>query len=289
MQSISTKEKYNHLKRIIAKSKSAVVAFSGGVDSTFLLAVCVDQLKNKVLVKNQALVKDRVLAVTADSEILPRHELTRARDLARQLGARHLVIQSEDLTISGFADNPPERCYLCKKERFLKIKQIAKTKGFDWVFDGSNTDDAEDFRPGRKAIHELGIRSPLVEAGLGKSEIRTLSKSLDLATWDQPSAACLASRIPYDTKITRPVLEQIENAENFLRRLGMRVFRVRHHDTMARLELGEKEVRFLFENNLCNRVVRHLESVGYRYVTMDLKGYRTGSMNEVLPESRRTE
>jgi len=283
LQNMSVTEKYNHLKRIIAESKSAVVAFSGGVDSTFLLAVCVDQLKNRELVK------DRVLAVTADSEILPRHELARAKDLARQLDVEHLIVDSEDLTIDGFADNPPERCYLCKKERFLIIKQIAKAKGFDRVFDGSNTDDAEDFRPGRKAVHELGIRSPLVEAGLGKSEIRTLSKSLGLVTWDQPSAACLASRIPYDTKITRQALEQIENAEIFLRGLGMRVFRVRHHDTMARLELGEKEMRFLFENNLFGRIVRHLESVGYQYVTMDLKGYRSGSMNEVLPESVRIE
>ena len=273
LQNMSATEKYDHLKRIIAASKSAVVAFSGGVDSTFLLAVCVDQLKN------------RVLAVTADSEILPRHEFSRAMDLARQLGAEHLIVDSRDMEIDGFADNPPERCYLCKKERFFKIKQIAKARGFDQVFDGSNTDDAEDFRPGRKAVSELGIRSPLVEAGLGKSEIRTLSKSLDLVTWDQPSAACLASRIPYDTKITRPALEQIENAENFLRRLGMRVFRVRHHDTVARLELGEKEMRFLFENYLFDRIVRHLESVGYQYVTMDLKGYRSGSMNEVLPES----
>lgn len=273
MQPIAAIEKYDHLKRIITESKSAVVAFSGGVDSTFLLAVCVDQLK------------DKVLAVTADSEILPRHELGQARDLARQLGAEHLVIESKDLETNGFKDNSSVRCYLCKKERFIKIKQIAKAKGFDRVYDGSNTDDAEDFRPGRKAVYELGIRSPLAEAGLGKSEIRTLSKSLGLVTWDRPSAACLASRIPYDTKITRLALEQIENAENFLRQLGMRVFRVRHHDTMARLELGEKEMQFLFENNLFDRIVHHLESVGYQYVTMDLKGYRSGSMNEVLPES----
>ena len=273
MKPIAAIEKFDHLKRIITESKSAVVAFSGGVDSTFLLAVCVDQLK------------DKVLAVTADSEILPRHELSQARDLARQLGAEHLVIESKDLETEGFKDNSSVRCYLCKKERFIKIKKIAKAKGFDRVFDGSNTDDAEDFRPGRKAVYELGIGSPLAEAGLGKSEIRTLSKSLGLVTWDRPSAACLASRIPYDTKITRLALEQIENAENFLRKLGMRVFRVRHHGTMARLELGEKEMQFLFENNLFDRIVHHLESLGYQYVTMDLKGYRSGSMNEVLPES----
>lgn len=285
LQNMLVTKKYNHLKRIIAASKSVVVAFSGGVDSTFLLAVCVDQLKNQVLVKNKVLVKDRVLAVTADSEILPRHELARARDLARQLGVEHLIVDSKDMEIDGFADNPPERCYLCKKERFLKIKQIAKTKGFDQVFDGSNTDDAEDFRPGRRAVQELGIRSPLVEAGLCKADIRTLSKALGLVTWNQPSAACLASRIPYHTKITRPVLERIEKAENFLRQLGMQVLRVRHHDTLARLELGEREMRFLFENDLYDQIVRRLESLGYQYVAMDLKGYRSGSLNEVLPES----
>jgi uncharacterized protein len=273
MKNTTTTEKYNHLKRIILESKSAVVAFSGGVDSTFLLAVCVDQLK------------DQVLAITADSEILPRHELTQARELARQFGATHLIVNSRDLAIDGFADNPPDRCYLCKKERFLKIKQIAQKRGVPWVFDGSNTDDADDFRPGRIAVKELGIRSPLVEAGLSKSEIRSLSKSLNLITWDQPSAACLASRIPYDTPITRQTLSQIEKAEAFLRKLGMKVFRVRHHGPLARLELGEKELRFLFENDLSSRIVHYLESVGYQYVAVDLKGYRTGSMNEVLPES----
>ena len=273
MQSTTTTEKYKHLKRIIFESKSAVVAFSGGVDSTFLLAVCVDQLK------------DQVLAVTADSEILPRQELAQAKELARQFGATHLIVESRDLAIDGFADNPPDRCYLCKKERFLKIKQIAQKKGFAWVLDGSNTDDTDDFRPGLKAVKELGIRSPLVEAGLSKSEIRNLSKSLNLITWDQPSAACLASRIPYHTPITRPTLSQIEKAEEFLRNLGMKVFRVRHHGPLARLELGEKELQLLFEKNLSPRIVHYLESVGYQYVAVDLKGYRTGSMNEVLPES----
>lgn len=265
-------EKLNRLKQIIDASESALVAFSGGVDSTFLLAVCADRLKHKVM------------AVTADSEILPKRELDQARQLARQLGVRHFVIESDDLAVEGFPENPPERCYLCKKARFLKIKQIAKAKGFDWMFDGSNVDDAKDFRPGRKAVQELGIRSPLVEANLGKKEIRLLSKELGLATWDQPSAACLASRIPYHTQITRPVLSRIEKAEVFLQGLGMRVFRVRHHDTVARLELGEKEIQFLFENDLRDRTVRYLESLGYQYIALDLKGYRTGSMNETLSE-----
>ncbi len=270
-----TAEKYSHLKRLVAESERAIVAFSGGVDSTFLLAVCADVLA------------DQVLAVTADSEIMPRYEFTRAGEMARQLAVAHLIINSRDLDVDGFADNPPNRCYLCKKERFSKIKQIAEKQGFYWVFDGSNIDDADDFRPGMKAGQALGIRSPMVEAGLGKADIRVLSKSLGLITWDQPSAACLASRIPYDTPITRSSLQQIEQAETFLRQTGMQVFRVRHHDPIARLELGEREMHRLFKDQLCDRIVRHLVSLGYQYVTLDLGGFRSGSMNEVLPESTR--
>ncbi len=266
-------EKNHHLKRIVADSKSAVVAFSGGVDSTFLLAVCADVLAG------------RVLAVTAESEIMPRHELVQAGELTRRLGVAHVIVESNDLDIDGFADNPPDRCYLCKKERFAKIRQIAVKRGFVSVFDGSNIDDLDDFRPGMKAVRELGIRSPLAAAGLGKADIRTLSKSLGLTTWDQPAAACLASRIPYDTLITRSILEQIENAEAFLRQQGMRVFRVRHHDDIARLELGEEEMRQLFENQLQDRIRHYFLTLGYRYIVMDLGGYRTGSLNEVLPES----
>ncbi|PID76219.1 MAG: TIGR00268 family protein [Deltaproteobacteria bacterium] len=270
MEAIATDKKYDQLKRIITESKSAVVAFSGGVDSTFLLAVCVAHLEN------------RVLAVTSDSEVLPRHELAQAKELAQQLNCEHLTAASRDLEVAGFADNPPERCYFCKRARFIKIKQIAKARGYDWVFDGSNIDDAKDYRPGRKAVTELGIRSPLVEAGLGKTDIRILSKALNLTTWDQPSAACLASRIPYHTTITREALTQIETAENKLRQLGLRLCRVRHHEAIARIELGKEEMRLLLEKNLGDQIVAYLENLGYQYVTIDLKGYRTGSMNEVL-------
>ncbi len=266
-------EKNHHLKRIVADSKSAVVAFSGGIDSTFLLAVCAEVLEG------------RVLAVTAESEIMPRHELVQARELTRRLGVAHVIVESNDLDIDGFADNPPDRCYLCKKERFTKMRKIAAKKGFVSVFDGSNIDDLDDFRPGMKAVRELGVRSPLAAAGLGKADIRMLSKSLGLTTWDQPAAACLASRIPYDTRITRSILARIENAEAFLRQQGMRVFRVRHHDDIARLELGEEEMRQLFENQLKDRIRHYFLTLGYRYVVMDLGGYRTGSLNEVLPES----
>ncbi len=263
-------EKYGRLKRIIVKAGSAVVAFSGGVDSTFLLKVCVD------------LLGDRALAVTARSETFPARELEEAKDLAGQIGGKHIIIDSKELEVPGFSDNPPHRCFLCKTELFSKIKEIAGQHGIDWLFDGSNADDAGDFRPGRAAAHQLGIRSPLEEAGLSKKEIRNLSKMLNLLTWDKPSFACLSSRFPYYTKITKPALRQVENAETYLWKLGMRVFRVRHHDAIARIELGKKEMGLLWKCGLRDQIVRHLKSLGYKYVTLDLEGYRTGSMNEAL-------
>jgi uncharacterized protein len=268
-------EKYDSLKKIIAQASSATVAFSGGVDSTFLLKVCVD------------LLKDRALAVTARSDTFPVRELEEAQDLAKQFGVKHIIIDSEELEVPGFSDNPPNRCFLCKTELFSKLKKIASQHDIPWVFDGSNADDQNDFRPGRDAAHKLGIRSPLEEAGLKKDEIRALSKMLNLLTWDKPSFACLSSRFPYHTKITRPALRQVESAENYLWELGMRVFRVRHHDTMARIELGEKEMRLFWESGLRDQVVQHLKSLGYKYVTLDLEGYRTGSMNETLTKDQK--
>jgi uncharacterized protein len=263
-------EKYDKLKRMIIEAGSAAIAFSGGVDSTFLFKVCVDLLGN------------RALAVTARSETFPARELEQAKDLAKQIGGKHVIIHSEELEVPGFSDNPPHRCFLCKKELFSKIKNIAGQNGIRWVFDGNNADDAGDFRPGRAAGQQLGIRSPLDEAGLNKEEIRSLSKMLNLPTWDKPSFACLSSRFPYYTKITRPALKQVENAESYLWKLGMRAFRVRHHDTIARIELGTKEMRLVWEHNLKDKLVKHFKSLGYNYVTLDLEGYRTGSMNETL-------
>ena len=263
-------EKYDSLKRIIVQAGSATVAFSGGVDSTFLLKVCVDLLEG------------RALAVTARSETFPARELEEAKDLARQVGGKHIIIDSEEMDVPGFSDNPPHRCFLCKRELFSKVKKIASQHGISWVFDGSNSDDPDDFRPGRTAAHQLGIRSPLEEAGLSKKEIRNLSKMLNLLTWDKPSFACLSSRFPYYTKITKPALRQVENAENYLWQLGMRVFRVRHHDAIARIELGNKEMSLLWKCSLKDQIVKHLKSLGYKYVTLDLEGYRTGSMNETL-------
>ncbi len=262
--------KYAHLKLIISKAGSAVVAFSGGVDSTFLLKVCRDVLKKNVL------------AVTARSETLPVRELEAARELAEKMMAEHIVIDTEELKLPGFSDNPPNRCYMCKTELFSKVRRIADKRNINRVFDGCNADDASDFRPGRIAACEMGIQSPLGEAGLTKAEIRNLSKMLRLPTWDKPSFACLSSRFPYHSKITVEALRQVENGENYLWHLGMRVFRVRHHDSIARLELGEREIQFLRKDNLKDQIVKYFKSIGYKYIALDLEGYRTGSMNETL-------
>jgi len=270
----SLETKYDHLRNIVSQAGSAIIAFSGGVDSTFLLKVCVDKLGEKAL------------AITARSETFPERELKEAKTLAELIGALHLIIDTEELSAPGFASNPPHRCFLCKSELFSKLTQIAKEHGIPWVFDGSNADDVGDFRPGRKAARQLGVRSPLEEAGLGKEEIRTLSKMLNLPTWDKPAFACLSSRFPYHTKITESALQQVENAEDFLWNLGMREFRVRHHDTIARIELGEKELSLFLETGRWNEIVLHLKSLGYKYVTLDLEGYRTGSMNEILSKDQ---
>jgi uncharacterized protein len=270
----SLQDKYDHLRTIISQADSAIIAFSGGVDSTFLLKVCVDMLGEKAL------------AITARSETFPKRELQEAEALAERIGALHLIIDTEELAAPGFSSNPPHRCFLCKSELFSKLKQIAKERRIPWIFDGSNADDVGDFRPGRKAARQFEVRSPLEEAGLGKEEVRTLSKMLNLPTWDKPAFACLSSRFPYHTKITEPALRQVEDAEDFLWNLGMREFRVRHHDTIARIELGEKELSLFLETGLRNKIVQHFKSLGYKYVTLDLEGYRTGSMNETLSKEQ---
>ncbi|UCF03439.1 MAG: ATP-dependent sacrificial sulfur transferase LarE [Deltaproteobacteria bacterium] len=270
----SLQKKYDHLRTIVSQAGSAIIAFSGGVDSTFLLKVCVD------------MVGEKAMAITARSETFPKRELQEAKALAERIGALHVIIDTEELAAPGFSDNPPHRCFLCKSELFSKLKQIAKDRRILSVFDGSNADDVEDFRPGRKAAHQLGVRSPLEEAGLGKEEVRTLSKMLNLPTWDKPAFACLSSRFPYHTKITKSALRQVEDAEDFLWNLGMREFRVRHHDTIARIELGPRELSLFLETGRRNEIVQHLKSLGYKYVTLDLEGYRTGSMNETLDKKQ---
>lgn len=263
-------DKYNQLKQIVSKAKEAAIGFSGGIDSTFLLKVCADMLGEKAI------------AITVKSEVIPAHELEDANSIADRIGVKHIILKENVLAIPGFAQNNPDRCYICKKKIFLQIKKAAQLHGIRRCFDGSNLDDDSDFRPGHAALKELGIRSPLIEAGFKKTDIRTVSAALDLPTWNKPAQACLASRFPYYSKITINALKQVEKAEIFLKELGMNIFRVRHHDLLARIELGEKEKKLLLKLNLGVKIVKHFKKLGYKYIALDLEGYRTGSINEML-------
>jgi pyridinium-3,5-biscarboxylic acid mononucleotide sulfurtransferase len=246
------------------------VAYSGGVDSTFLLKVAKDVLG------------DRAVAVTAVSTVDPDEEIQSARRTAKAIGVKHIIVESDQMADEKFLSNSAERCYHCKTRVFGKLAAVVKELGDYVVVDGSNADDRKDFRPGMKANAELGIRSPLEEAGFTKQEIRTLSKRLGLPTWNQPSFACLASRIPYGMRITPEVLKRIDASETLLRRLGFEQVRVRHHGNIARIELPSGEFSALIKSADENGIVEKLKSIGYAYVALDLEGYRTGSMNEVL-------
>lgn len=267
MESLS--DKYLKLQGILCDMTSLVVAFSGGVDSTFLLKVAYDTLGDAA-----------VLAVTATSPTYPESELAEAKRLARLIGARQILIESNELEIPGFSANPKDRCYHCKSELFRLCTDKARELGLAFVADGSNTDDLSDYRPGRTAACELKVRSPLLEAGLSKSEIRELSLGLGLPTWDKQAYACLASRFPYGMEITAERLNQVEKCEEFLKGEGFTVYRVRYHEANARIELSEAELPRLLEPELRQRVVDFFRAAGFTYVSLDLKGYRTGSMNE---------
>jgi uncharacterized protein len=268
-------EKYELLKDIIEKKKSAAIAFSGGVDSTFLLRVAKEVLE------------DKLIAVTATSSTYPERELKEAIKYSEDIGVTHIIISSEELDIEGFASNPKNRCYYCKKELYTKINNIASANGVDYVFDGSNLDDTEDYRPGMQAAKELYVVSPLKEAGLTKNDIRDLSKELGLPTWNKPSFACLSSRFPYGNKITLPKLNMVDKAEQFLLDIGLTQVRVRHHGEIARIEVEPSERENFFDIEVMNRIGNEFKKIGFTYVTLDLLGYRTGSMNEGLSEEER--
>lgn len=263
--------KLDTLKKNLASFKSAVIAFSGGVDSTFLAKVASEVYDG------------RLMLVTATSSTYPFYELEEAKTLAKDLGINHRVIVSEELEIPGYSDNPPDRCYYCKAELFGKIVYIAGMEGYEAVFDGSNADDARDFRPGMRAKKEKGVISPLAEAGFTKSDIRYFSEQMGLPTAKKQSYACLASRFPYGEKITKVKLDRLASAEFELRKLGFTQFRIRSHDNLARLEFISEEMDKAWL--LRDEIDIICRKAGFIYATFDLKGYRTGAMNEALPLS----
>jgi uncharacterized protein len=251
--------------------ESVAIGYSGGVDSTLLLKVAVDTLGS------------RAVAMIGRSETYPTREFEEAVAIAGAIGARSVIVQTEETDDLKFRENPADRCYYCKTELFGKLGGIASREGLRWIADGTITDDIGDFRPGMKAKAEQDVRSPLLEAALGKAEVRELSKHLGLPTWDKPSFACLSSRFPYGTAITRDNLTRVDRAETFFRDHGFRAFRVRFHDaSTARIEVSPAEIHRLFDDDLRGAIVRAMKDLGFIYVTLDLQGYRTGSMNEVL-------
>jgi len=265
-----TAYKLDRLKKSISSLKSAVVALSGGTDSSFLLTIAHDALGG------------RVIGVTVDTPFVSREEIRGAAAIAEKSSIEHTVLRADPLSSETITANNPERCYHCKKMIFTAIKEFAKWKSIDAVLDGSNYDDTGDFRPGAKALTELGILSPLRDAGLSKDEIRLLAKNMGIETWDKPSSSCLAARIPYGDRISVKALIMIEAAEEAIRKLGFSQVRVRHHGTTARIEVLSRDISMAADELTRDAIVKELRNIGYTYVSLDLEGYRCGSMNESL-------
>lgn len=258
------------LKNLVKNLESVVVAYSGGVDSALAAKICYDVLGQNAV------------AVTASSETYPEFELEEAKKTAKEIGIKHKIIRTRELDIAEFAGNNPDRCYYCKTELFSKLKDIAKKLKFKNIVDGSNLDDLGDFRPGLKAAKEFGIRSPLKEVGLTKMDVREVSRLLGLSTWNKPAFACMSSRIPYGQNITIDKLTMVIEAESFLRNSGMNNLRVRHHGTIARIEVSVEDMPDLTDKILRDSIVNRFKEIGFNYITLDLEGLRSGSMNEVL-------
>jgi uncharacterized protein len=265
-----TTEKMDTVRRLISQCQGAVVAFSGGVDSAFLLSVAKDILG------------DRLLAVTVQSAVVPPSEVAGSRELARLLEVEHEVIEADVMGIKAMRENHTDRCYHCKMHVFSMIMDLARERGLPCVLEASNLDDAGDYRPGVSANKELGVISPLAVAGLTKGEIRRLSKERGLPTWDKPAMACLATRIPYDAPVTVEKLEQVRKGEEYLAGIGFGACRLRHHGSLARIEVPPGDIERVTESELRLKIVEQIKSLGFKYVSVDMEGYRTGSMNEVL-------
>ena len=265
---MDTIDKLNQLKNILSGMGQVIIAYSGGVDSSLLLKVAHDCLG------------DGAVALTAVSASLPANELAEAREVARQIGAPHVLLDSHETDDSRYLENTPSRCYFCKSEVYDQLAEYARSIGVHFILDGTNADDDADHRPGRQAAREHSVRSPLLESGLGKDEIRQLARELGLSNWDKPAAACLSSRLPYGTAITLERLSQVEQAELVLRRLGIRQVRVRHHQDIARIEVQPED----FSTILINRqpICQALEGLGYTYIALDLAGFQSGSLNKAL-------
>jgi len=265
------RSKADKLRAIIRTRPKAVVAFSGGVDSTLLLKACVD-----------ALGAANVTAVTGVSQTYTPEEKAAARRAARGLGVRHILIETDELACAAFAANPADRCYHCKRELFGRIADLARSLGADTFYDASNVDDLADYRPGHRAVEEFGVRSPLVEAGLAKKDVRALSKKLGLGSWNKPANPCLASRVPYGTPITVETLARIGAGEKYLRGLGFPIVRLRHHGELARIEVPAADLPRITRPVTARKIARRLRSLGYLWTSVDLEGYRMGSLNRAV-------
>ncbi len=257
------------VKNILSEMQSILLAYSGGVDSTFLLKVAKDVLK------------DKAIAVTATSEIYPLRELEEAKKNTKMLGAKHIIISTNELDDPNFVSNTLERCYYCKKKLFSKLFELAKQYGLNYMIDGSNYDDVSDFRPGMRAASEFDVKSPLKDAKLTKEEVRNLSKKMNLPAWDKPSFPCLATRFPYGSKITREKLLKVDQAEGFLAEFGIRQLRVRDHGDIARIEVLKEEMHIFLNEDISKKIVDRFRALGYTYICLDLFGYKRGSMSEL--------